>query len=304
MAILLAGLSALMYGAADFCGGLASRRTPLFTVLVFSQTVGLLIAVSAALAFRQGLPAPADLLWGAAAGLCGAAGLAALYRALATTLVAVASPVAAVTGTIIPVLLGLALGERPGASRMGRESGWPCLPSCFSPQARWSMRGRGSSAVPCCWGPRQASASGCSLLPFPGLPPPPDCGRLRRRVLATITLVVFAAVLTRRSLRPAQGGFLIVLLCGALDMGANIAFLLATRIGLLSITAVVTSLYPGPTVLLALLVFRERLTVPRVLGLTLALAGVALHFRLMGRPDRMVTTMVPRSDAKDTLSPP
>jgi uncharacterized membrane protein len=59
-------------------------------------------------------------------------------------------------------------------------------------------------------------------------------------------------------------------------MGANIAFLLASRIGLLSITAVVTSLYPGPTVLLALLVFHERLTVPRVLGLTLALAGVAL----------------------------
>ena len=94
--------------------------------------------------------------------------------------------------------------------------------------------------------------------------------------LATITLVILAAVLTRRSLRPGQGGFSIVLLSGALDMGANIAFLLASRIGLLSITAVVTSLYPGPTVLLALLVFHERLTVLRVLGLALALAGVAL----------------------------
>jgi drug/metabolite transporter (DMT)-like permease len=60
-----------------------------------------------------------------------------------------------------------------------------------------------------------------------------------------------------------------------LDMGANIAFLLASRIGLLSITSVVTSLYPGPTVLLAVLVFRERMTAPRVLGLALALAGVA-----------------------------
>ena len=115
MAILLAGLSALMYGAGDFCGGMATRRAPLFTVLVFSQLVGLCVAAGAALAFGQRLPSAADLLWGAAAGVCGAAGLAALYRALAATLVAVASPIAAVIGAAIPLLLGLALGERPGA---------------------------------------------------------------------------------------------------------------------------------------------------------------------------------------------
>jgi drug/metabolite transporter (DMT)-like permease len=275
VAILLAGLSALMYGAADFCGGLASRRAPLFTVLVFSQIVGLLIAVSAALAFRQSLPAPADVLWGAAAGVCGAAGLAALYRALATTLVAVASPVAAVTGTIIPVLIGLALGERPGAlAWVGIGLAVPAIVLLAAGPVEHAQKGivRGAMLLGTAAGvgfglffvaiSRTSSASG--LWP------------LAAARLATITLVVFTAVLARRSLRPARGGFLIVLLCGALDMGANIAFLLATRVGLLSITAVVTSLYPGPTVLLALLVFRERLTVPRVLGLTLALAGVAL----------------------------
>ncbi len=61
-----------------------------------------------------------------------------------------------------------------------------------------------------------------------------------------------------------------------LDMGANIAFLLASRRGLLSTAAVVTSLYPGPTVLLALVVFRERLGLSRAAGLVLALVGVAL----------------------------
>ena len=279
VSVLLAGLSALMYGAGDFCGGLASRRTPLFAVLVFSQLVGLLIAVSAALALRQGLPAPADILWGAAAGVCGAAGLAALYRALATTPVAVASPVAAVTGSVIPVLIGLALGERPGAlawAGMGLAvpaivllAASPAASPADHPRKRIA---RGAILLGTAAGvgfgifffaiSRTSSASG--LWP------------LAAARLATITLVVFAAVLTRRSLRPSRGGLLIVLLCGALDMGANIAFLLAARIGLLSITAVVTSLYPGPTVLLALLVYRERLTVPRVLGLTLALAGVAL----------------------------
>jgi drug/metabolite transporter (DMT)-like permease len=87
--------------------------------------------------------------------------------------------------------------------------------------------------------------------------------------------VVLSAILARATLRPAREGFPIVLLSGALDMGANIAFLLASRLGLLTITAVVTSLYPGPTVLLAVLLFGERLGIARVLGLVLALAGVA-----------------------------
>ena len=275
MAILLAGLSALMYGAADFCGGLASRRTPLFTVLVFSQTVGLLIAVSAALAFRQGLSAPADLLWGATAGVCGAAGLAALYRALATTLVAVASPVAAVTGTIIPVLVGLALGERPGSlAWAGIGLAVPAIVLLAAGPVEHARKGIVRRAM--LLGTAAGVGFGLFFIAISRTSSASGLWPLAAARLATITLVVFTAVLTRRSLRPAQGGFLIVLLCGALDMGANIAFLLATRIGLLSITAVVTSLYPGPTVLLALLVYRERLTVPRVLGLTLALAGVAL----------------------------
>jgi drug/metabolite transporter (DMT)-like permease len=275
VAILLAGLSALMYGAGDFCGGLASRRAPLFTVLLFSQLVGLLVAAAAALALHQALPSASDLLWGAAAGVCGAAGLAALYRALATTLVAVASPVAAVAGAAIPLLLGLVLGERPGTlAWVGIGMAVPAIVLLAAGPAGHPRRGIVRSAALL----GLAAGLGFGLFFFAisrtsrasGLWP------LAAARCATITLVLCAALLKRQSLRPSRGGFLIVLLCGALDMGANIAFLLASRMGLLSITAVVTSLYPGPTVILALLVFRERLTVLRVLGLTLALAGVAL----------------------------
>ena len=275
VAILLAGLSALMYGAGDFCGGLASRRMPLFTVLVFSQLVGLAIAVAAALAFRQPLPSPADILWGAAAGVCGAAGLAALYRALATTLVAVVSPVAAVTGAAIPVLVGLALGERPGAlAWAGIGMAVPAIVLLAAGPAEHPRKGIARSAL--LLGTAAGIGFGLFFFAISRTSSASGLWPLAAARLATITLVILAAVLTRRSLRPGQGGFSIVLLSGALDMGANIAFLLASRIGLLSITAVVTSLYPGPTVLLALLVFHERLTVLRVLGLALALAGVAL----------------------------
>src|SRR5512137_1127388 len=115
MAILLAGLSALLYGGADFYGGLATRRSQVTSVLALSQLVGLVLALAATALLGTAPPGFSDLAWGAVAGICGAAGLAALYTALATTVVAVASPVAAVVGALIPVALGVAAGERPNA---------------------------------------------------------------------------------------------------------------------------------------------------------------------------------------------
>ncbi len=275
MGILLAGLSALLYGTGDFCGGLAARRMPVLTVLLFSQLLGLIVALAAALAFRQPLPYPLDFLWGAAAGLCGAAGLAALYRALATTPAAVASPVAAVTGAAIPLILGLILGERPGnLAWVGIALAVPAIallaagPSAHDP-------GGGATRRAVFLGTSAGIGFGLFFFAISRTSSASGLWPLAAARLSTVSLVAVVAILGRRTLRPAREGFPIVLLSGALDMGANIAFLLASRLGLLTITAVVTSLYPGPTVLLAVLVFRERLTVPRVLGLALALAGVA-----------------------------
>jgi drug/metabolite transporter (DMT)-like permease len=94
--------------------------------------------------------------------------------------------------------------------------------------------------------------------------------------VATITLVGLFTLLARRPTAIPVGVAPLILLCGALDMGANVAFLLASRAGMLSIVAAVAGLYPGPTVLLACLLLRERLTAARIAGLALALAGVAL----------------------------
>ena len=274
MGIVLAGLSALMYGAGDFCGGLAARKTPLATVLVFAQVVGLFVAVAFAVVFRQALPALSDLLWGAAAGVCGTAGLAALYRAIATTPVAVASPVAAVTGAAIPVIIGLLLGERPDAlAWVGIGLAAPAIVLLtVGPSGHASKELVRRAAV---LGAAAGVGFGLFFFTISRTSSSSGIWPLAAARLSTITLVSLFALLTRRSLSPRWNGFPIVVASGVLDMGANIAFLLASRIGLLSITSVVTSLYPGPTVLLAVLVFRERLTAPRVLGLAFALAGVA-----------------------------
>jgi drug/metabolite transporter (DMT)-like permease len=272
--IILAGLSALMYGTGDFCGGLASRRQSTVVVLFFSQLVGLVGALAAALALGQPLARPADLFWGIAAGVTGTAGLAALYRALATTLVAVASPVAAVTGAVIPVLLGLAAGERPRTlAWAGIGLAVPAIALLAAGPA--GKAGREVVRKAALMGAAAGIGFGLFFFCISRTSPASGLWPLAAARVSTITLVAVFAAAARRSLRPLRDGMPTVLLSGALDMGANIAFLLAARMGLLTITAVITSLYPGPTVILAMIVFRERLTVPRALGLVLALAGVA-----------------------------
>jgi drug/metabolite transporter (DMT)-like permease len=275
VAILLAGLSALMYGTADFCGGMGARKSPLFSVLVLSQITGLVVATVTALAMRQDLPGVIDLAWGAVAGVCGAAGLAALYTAIASTPVAVASPVAAVTGAIIPVLLGIGLGDRPGTlAWAGIVLAFPAIVLLT-----WAPSRRTRDPLV-----RRAALLGATAgagfgLFFFAVSRTSHLSGLWPLVAARVTTVTVAALLAlfaRRSLRPSRAGFPIIVLSGAIDMCANIAFLMATRIGMLSLVAVVTSLYPAPTVLLAWLVLRERMTALRVAGLALAVAGVAL----------------------------
>ena len=275
VAIVLAALSALMYGAADFCGGMGTRRSPLFAVLVFSQLVGLVLALGAALILRQRLPDAADLAWGAVAGVCGAAGLAALYTALATTLVAVASPLAAVTGAVIPVLLGFAAGERPTSlAWAGIALALPAIVLLTAGPVGKAKDGLASKAA------ILGAAAGVGFgLFFFAISRTSHASWLWPLVAArasTVLIVALSAVLSGRPFLPLRAGLPLILLSGALDMGANVAFLLSSRIGMLTIAAVVASLYPGPTVILAMLVFRERLTARRVIGFALAVAGVAL----------------------------
>ncbi|MCK4513953.1 MAG: EamA family transporter, partial [Spirochaetaceae bacterium] len=114
MSILFAGLSALCYGAADYTGGRATRQSPVFAVLILSQFAGL-IGILVVAPFVPGATIRfSDMLWGAAAGASGVLGLALLYRALATTVAAVASPAAALVGAAAPVVAGALMGEQPG----------------------------------------------------------------------------------------------------------------------------------------------------------------------------------------------
>ena len=114
MAYVLALLSAGFYGAADFTGGIATRRAAAIPVVLLSQACGLVMVALALPLLPRAAPTNADLWWGAAAGLFGGFGVALLYRALAMGTMSVVAPITAVTAVTLPVVTSIALGERPG----------------------------------------------------------------------------------------------------------------------------------------------------------------------------------------------
>src|SRR5712691_1194067 len=109
----LAVLASITYGAADFLGGLATKRSTMYSVVVFSQLAGLILVLIVLPFLPPSSPTAIDFAWGAASGLAGGIGVALLYRGLAVGVMSVVAPVTAVCAVIIPLIVGVALGERP-----------------------------------------------------------------------------------------------------------------------------------------------------------------------------------------------
>jgi uncharacterized membrane protein len=275
MAVVLALLASLLYGAADFVGGFASRRQAVLGVVIGSQAVGFLGLLTALLFLQATAPRLSDLGWGAAAGLAGAIAVLCLYRALAEGRMSVVAPTAALCGLCVPVVAALAFGERPGA--------WSFVGMGLSALAVWLL-GQGdepSSAGPQSGALLLATMSGLAGGTFYVLlqRTSSDAGLwplLAGRV-ASLTALGLAARADGAPLKPPSLGLAVLLgIGGLLDTAANAFYLVAVKQGLLSVVATLASLYPASTVLLARLVFGERLQPSQRMGL--ALGGLAVPF--------------------------
>jgi drug/metabolite transporter (DMT)-like permease len=273
MAYLLAIGSALLYGAADFTGGITTRRAGTLPVVVVSQASGLVLVVLLLPLLPHATPARADLLWGAAAGLTGGIGVALLYRALSIGTMAVVAPTTAVCAVAIPVLVSLVLGERPAPLAVaGIALG---VASIVLVSRQRSVQHAVRSA-----GVGTALASGVAiglfLLTLAQTRSESGLWPLVTNRAVSVALFGAAAVATRQSLRmpPQLGG--LVSMGGAMDMLANALYMLAARQGTLSVVVTLSSLYPASTVLLARAVLGERLTPWQTTGVGCALVAVAL----------------------------
>ncbi|MBA3350702.1 MAG: EamA family transporter [Actinobacteria bacterium] len=281
MGIVLGLAAAVIYGAADFVGGLVSRRTNVLAVVLFSQLWGT-APLLAAVPFFGATVTTGDLIWGAAAGLAGAGGIVFLYRGLSVGRMTVVAPTTAVEAATIPVIFGLVGGERPSAVALaGVALALPAVALVSSsPRSAPGEIGHGGDASRLPPGLLEALVAGLAFgFFFISLERTGSGSGLWPLVVARATAMVSvgaAAVLTRRSPRPSPGTTAGIATAGGLDVLANILYLLASRQGLLSLVAVLTSLYPASTVLLARVVLRERLWRVQAAGLLLAALGVAL----------------------------
>jgi drug/metabolite transporter (DMT)-like permease len=277
VAYLLAIGSAVLYGAADFTGGLTTRRASTIPVVLLSQAAGMLLLALILPLLPHASPSRPDLLWGAAAGLTGGIGVALLYHALAIGSMAVVAPTTAVCAVAIPVVVSVLLGERPvplavagialGIVSIALVSQQPRPDT--TPSARGRQSGAGTALV-------SGIAIGFFLLSFAQTGSHAGMWPLLVARVVSVSLFGVMAIAGGRSIRmPAQVTALAIV-AGVIDMLANALYLLATRQGPLSIVVTLSSLYPASTVLLARIVLGERLRPWQITGVGCALTAVAL----------------------------
>jgi drug/metabolite transporter (DMT)-like permease len=271
VAVVLALASAVSFGISDVAGGLAARRASAVTVTLVAQFTGLVILLPALLVL-PGQSSLRGLLIGALAGVAGSAGLIVYLRGMAIGPMGVVSPLAALVGAAVPVGWGVVINaERvTGLDVAGILAGLVAV-------VLVAVR------------PRQiadAHAAGTLLAMLAGAAfgaffvaldaTPADSGLwplLGARVGGVLLLLIVLRLAPRRM--PDRSTTPLVLASGAMDMAANVLFLLATRTGALSLTALLTSLYPVAVVLLARRLTDERLTHLQAGGVVLALCASA-----------------------------
>jgi uncharacterized membrane protein len=274
MIIMFALASALVFGAGDFCGGAASRRGGSTAVLLVSLPAGLGLLLIVALSLGGGVH-PGALGWGLVSGLAGGAGLLVFYRALAQGPMSVVAPVSGLMAAVVPAAAGVASGERLSLTAFA-GIGLCLVAICFV-----SMEKGGGSARRLS-GPIMAVLAGTGFGAFFVLIQHGDDGTLwplvASKAISVAMVGVAAAVAGQGPVNVLRDRVTlgIALLAGSLDVLGNALYVYAARAGMLSIAGVLSSLYPASTVLLARLVYGERLRPIQRIGLVVAVAGVGL----------------------------
>lgn len=292
MLTVLLGLgTALVFGAADFFGGLAAKRMSALLTTAVSALAGLVAVALIGLPLLGGAWSTEAVWLGTLSGVVGATAIALLYACLAIGPMSILSPLTAVVSAIVPLTVGLIGGERLG------PLGYVALALALVAIVLVGYTPPGSGELvrgavrPSLRALLMAVASGAAIGAFLIIidATPDDSGMLPLVFnRATSSVLMFAAVAVvaiaawRRgtgaaaSTRATRAGILIAVVCGVLDVTANAGVLLGVRLGDLSIVAVLTALYPAGTIILAAVVLKERIAVLQYVGLALAIGAAAL----------------------------
>ncbi|MGB3356773.1 MAG: DMT family transporter [Mycobacterium sp.] len=274
--IITALIAALGYGVSDFVGGIASRRVAALRVVLVSYPVALVMLIVIAVPFG-GQVGTAAIVWGLLSGVAQAFGVWWFYAALGSGPISVVSPLTAILVAGIPVGVGLALGERPGPIALvgvvlalaavvlvSREaSDEDVTAHKFTVKVAWLTVGSGV-------------AFGMNFVILDQVPVEAELWPLVFGRIAATAIVLLAAAVTANLVLERGIPLRLAVFAGVLDTVANVATLLALQSSMLSLAGVLIALYPAATVLLAIMVLRERVTRWQATGMVLALASVGM----------------------------
>jgi drug/metabolite transporter (DMT)-like permease len=263
--------AATCWGAGDFTGGVATRRSDAYRAVLFTYAVGLIALLITVWVRAEPLPPLVDMAWGAVAGLFSLVGLLLLFRAFATGTMGTVAPVSAVLGTSIPILFNALTQGLPTILQLAGFA--------VAAVGIWLLSRPQSTGI-------RPGGIGMAILAGIGFGGfftalgqvghttvfwPLVAGRV-----ASCTALLLFALVTRRPLQVRQSPWGLVTLAGLLDVGGNMFYLLALQNGRLDIAAVLGSLFPAVTAVLAWLIIKERLTRLQTLGVTAALLAIVL----------------------------
>ncbi|MDG2427193.1 MAG: DMT family transporter [Acidimicrobiales bacterium] len=275
MAAVLALLSSALFGAGDFLGGSAAKKTHVLVVVAVSHVVGLMLILSIAPWMADSVTIR-DLGIGLGAGVFGVIGISCLYHCLSRGPMAVVAPVAAVSNAAIPVLWGICFGERLSPLQVvGVLFGLVAI-ALISRGARNEVGARLAT-----WGLLgEALLSGAGFAGFfilmdmttEATAPWP---LVSSRIISAGLAILLLAQQGRAPIPRRNEGLLLIVGCGVLDMTANLSLLMAVHHGMLSLVAVLGTLYPASTVLLARYFLQEKMAPSQIGGLFVALAAIA-----------------------------
>jgi drug/metabolite transporter (DMT)-like permease len=270
----LALAASFCWGVGDFIGGSKSRVLPVLVVLVCSQLVGLLWIGAVALIAQDPVPGVREIALAAASALAGTAGLVCFFRAIAVGKMSLVVPIAA-TAAVVPVIVGVATGDRPGPLQVVGMV--VALAGAVMASREPGKEGeRGSLAAGVLLAALSALFIGFFFLAIDGAS---DGGAVWASLvnrITSVTLLLAAAAVVRPKLALARPHLPALAAAGTLDVSANLLFAAATTKGLISLVSVAGSLYPVITVLLARVLLHERVHRVQEAGVVAALGGVVL----------------------------
>lgn len=272
MAVLLALGAAIAYGLSDFVGGVASRRTSVWPVAL-TACLGAALGTVVLAVLVQGDPTGTDFAWGLLAGVGSGTGTAFLYRGFARGRMGVVAPVSAVGAALLPAALAVATGERPALLVwVGMLAALPGI--WFVSREPAAVDAEASSAEGVLDGVLAGLGFGLLFAALGQVPEEAGFWPVAANQAVSLLAVAGAAWLLGGNPVPRRSGDWWGLVAGVLATLAVVGFMLARQAGLLSVAAVLTSLYPAATVLLATWLLHERLHRAQSLGLVLCGASV------------------------------